>query len=91
MTRRDILCDALVRTRRTPSLDGRTRDERFTALSGAMAVRSSREATIAGRNVLLVDDVMTSGATFAAAAEALHAAGASGVCTLALARVGRDA
>ncbi|ETX15039.1 competence protein ComF [Roseivivax halodurans JCM 10272] len=90
-TRCDILCDALVRTRRTPSLDGRTREARFEVLHGAIAVRRSRAAQIAGRHVLLVDDVMTSGATFGAATDALYASGAREVCTLALARVGRDA
>lgn len=87
----DILCDALIRSRRTPNLDGCTREERFEALQGAISARPHRASQIAGRQVLLIDDVMTSGATFAAATKALDAAGASEVCTLALARVGRDA
>jgi len=41
--------------------------------------------------VLLVDDVMTSGATLAAATEACHVAGAAQVCIVALARVQKDA
>jgi len=44
-----------------------------------------------GRNVVLVDDVMTSGATFAAATEACLKADANDVCVLALARVVKDA
>ena len=43
------------------------------------------------QHVLLVDDVMTSGATFAAASEACVAAGAKEVSVLALARVAKDA
>ena len=43
-----------------------------------------------GRAVLLIDDVMTSGATFAAATEAAMAAGASRVDVLALTRVTRQ-
>ena len=83
--------DALVRTRRTPSLDGRTRDERFATLSGALAPHPRQGAVLNGRNVVLVDDVMTSGATLAAGAEACHAAGAASVCVAVLARVAKDA
>jgi predicted amidophosphoribosyltransferase len=43
------------------------------------------------REILLVDDVMTSGATFAAATEALFAAGARSVDVVSLARVAKDA
>ena len=42
---------------------------------------------MAGRRVLLVDDVLTSGATLSGCAEVLKAAGAAGVDVLALARV----
>jgi predicted amidophosphoribosyltransferase len=83
--------DGLRRSRRTPSQDGRDRDQRFANLAGALTVPPARRDRIAGRDVLLVDDVMTSGATFAAAAEACHAAGASSVSVLALARVAKDA
>ncbi|MFY9244785.1 MAG: ComF family protein, partial [Roseicyclus sp.] len=45
---------------------------------------------LAGRRVLLIDDVMTSGATFSAATQACLRAGADGVDVIALARVARD-
>jgi predicted amidophosphoribosyltransferase len=48
-------------------------------------------AQIKGRSVLLVDDVMTSGATLAAATEALRTAGATNVSIVTLARVVKDA
>ncbi|GAB4284114.1 MAG: ComF family protein [Roseovarius sp.] len=83
--------DLLCRPTRTPVLDGLGARERFAALAGAIRVRRSRRALLAGRPVLLVDDVMTSGATLAAAALACLDAGAQDVRVLVLARVARDA
>lgn len=83
--------DLLRRARRTPSQDGRDRDGRFANVAGALVVSPDRARRIAGRAVLLVDDVMTSGATFAAATEACRAAGAERVFILSLARVAKDA
>lgn len=81
--------DALVRRRSTGNQDGKTRDARFANLVDAFAVPRVREGRVRDRDVLLVDDVMTSGATFAAASEALLAAGARSVAVLALARVAK--
>jgi ComF family protein len=83
--------DALIRTRTTGSQEGKTRDARFANLVGAFRVPKVREKRVEGRDILLVDDVMTSGATFAAATEALFAAGARSVSVLGLARVAKDA
>ena len=81
--------DLLVRTRRTPSLGGLGAEAREAALGGAIAPHPRRAAT--GRDVLLVDDVMTSGATLAASARAALAGGARRVDVVTLARAARDA
>lgn len=83
--------DLLQRIRATPSQEGRGRNERFENMAAAIRVNPSRTDGLAGRSVLIVDDVMTSGATFAAAADALRAAGAASVSVVALARVAKDA
>ena len=84
----DTAPDLLVRSRRTPVLDGMGREARFAALSGAIRPHPRRAAT--GRPVLLIDDVLTSGATLGAAAEAARQAGATRVDVLVLARVAKD-
>jgi predicted amidophosphoribosyltransferase len=81
----------LVRTRRTPAQEGRSRAERFVNLAGAIAVRPGEAGRLAGVRVLLVDDVMTTGATLSACAEVCLAAGAAAVDVLVAARVARDA
>ena len=82
--------DALIRRRNTGNQDGKTREARFANLVDAFAVPRRRIARIEGRDILLVDDVMTSGATFAATTEALVSAGARSVNVLCLARVAKD-
>ncbi|WP_243338782.1 ComF family protein [Anaeromyxobacter soli] len=75
---------ALRRTRETPPQVGRTRAERSRNVAGAF--RAARPGALAGRDVVLVDDVVTTGATADAAARALKDAGARSVVVLALAR-----
>lgn len=91
ITGSEVCAQALHRPKRTLPLDGHTRDARFAALQGAICSHPRRGSAMADRHVVLVDDVMTSGATFAACAEAALTAGARSVCVLALARVVKDA
>lgn len=86
----ECLQDGLLRPSKTAPLQGHSLDERFAALQGAITPNPKRGYTIKGRHIVLVDDVMTSGATFAAATEACFAAGADDVCVLSLARVVKD-
>lgn len=76
--------DGLVRTRATPPSEGLGREERRANVAGAFAV--NRPERIAEQRIILVDDVLTSGATADACASALIAAGAASVYALAFAR-----
>ena len=84
---RPALPDALRRVRVTVSLGHLGRFERQAAVQGAFAARAGRRAALAGRRVLLIDDVLTSGATAVACARALLDAGAAAVDLLVAARV----
>ncbi|MEJ6404305.1 ComF family protein [Yoonia sp. 2307UL14-13] len=86
-----ICPDALLRPIQTKPLEGHSRDARFIALADAIIPNLRRADRIAGKSVLLVDDVMTSGATLAASAEAARTAGAANVSIVTLARVMKDA
>jgi ComF family protein len=82
--------DLLLRRRATPSQGRLTRRERQRNVAGAFAVNPRRAGLLAGRRLLLVDDVMTTGATVAACAKTAKAAGAEAVDVLVLARALRD-
>jgi len=84
---RPVLPDALRRNRRTPSLGPLGAAARRAAMEGAIGVSPRAAPRLRGRRVLLVDDVLTSGATAGACAQALLAAGAAEVTVLAAARV----
>ncbi|TFI57440.1 ComF family protein [Sphingomonas parva] len=78
----------LRRTRHTPPLRGLGRRERAEAVRGAFAVENA--GAVAGRRIILVDDVFTSGATGGACAKVLKRAGAASVEMLCWARVVRE-
>jgi len=79
----------LARRRATVSQGGLSRAQRRRNLSGAFAVPPEARAGLAGRDVLLIDDVMTTGATLFEAARCLTRAGSGDVSALVLARVAR--
>lgn len=79
--------DALRRTRATPIQGRLSPSARRRNVEGAFRVRTSRKGLLNGRRVLLVDDVMTTGATSEACAKALKRAGAACVDVLTLTRV----
>lgn len=86
-----MMLDALQRNRRTPPLGHSNHEERAELLAGAISVKPERRGDLVGQRVCLVDDVMTTGATLSAAAEACSKAGADDVTALILARAGSDA
>ncbi len=74
----------LVKTRNTPSQTGLTKPERINNLRGSFAVVDRLRVT--GKSIILVDDIMTTGATLEACARELLRAGAKDVCAFTLAR-----
>lgn len=78
-----LAADALYKTHQTPQQKSLDRAGRLCSLTGAFAVRPGRLAE--NSRVLLVDDVVTTGATLTACAAALHKAGAAEVFAVCLA------
>ncbi len=83
----DIAADWLLRVKHTPSTRGLKRAQRLRNVSGAFRLRPGAAARLKGRHVVLVDDVMTTGATAAACARVLRRGGAARVDVLTYARV----
>ena len=82
-----VLHGALKRVRATPQQVGLSKTERADNVQGAFRVPTEEKAQVAGRRLILVDDVLTSGATVDTCARALLRAGAAHVDVLVFARV----
>jgi predicted amidophosphoribosyltransferase len=74
---RETEATLLLRTRETPAQSGLTRAGRLRNLRGAFALEPLRAVALQGRRDVLVDDVMTSGASLFAAVQVLRASGTS--------------
>jgi ComF family protein len=82
--------DVLLRVKRTPSQgEMATASARRRNVAGAFSVRPKMKAQVNGRTILIVDDVLTTGATVDSCARVLKRFGAEAVFVLALARVVR--
>ena len=81
------MIDVVKRVRATATQAGLTNSNRRKNVAGAFRV--SRKSQVAGKRILLIDDVMTTGSTATACASAMKRAGASSVTLLTLARVDR--
>lgn len=79
--------ELLARVKATPQQVGLTRAERASNVQGAFRVPERMKPRVRGRKLLLIDDVLTSGATVDACARALLRAGAAAVDVLVFARV----
>ena len=82
-----IAAGALKRVKATAQQVGLTRAERATNVQGAFKVPEEGRALVLRRRLVLVDDVLTSGATVEGCARALLRAGAANVDVLVFARV----
>ncbi len=83
-----LALDALARHRPTESQAGLTAHQRRENLRGAFV--ASRPEALAGRHVLLIDDIYTTGATARACSQALRRAGAATVCVATVARAQKE-
>jgi ComF family protein len=85
---RRIDADLLLRVKHTPTQTSLDRDARAANVKGAFAVQPMRAAELRDKRVVLVDDVMTSGASLFSAAATLRQAGVASVVAVVLARTG---
>ena len=78
---------SLKRVKNTPTQGGLSRHKRAMNVVGAFRVPSAQKEAVRGKQILIIDDVLTTGATVDNCTRALNKAGAKGVYVLTLARV----
>lgn len=81
--------DLLTRTKPTKMQEDMSRDARYENLHGTIKITDRFTKSIQGKHILLIDDVMTTGATLSACTDACISAGATNVNVLVFARVAR--
>lgn len=81
-----VSADMLLRIQHTTAQSQLPRAQRLSNLSGALAIEPLRQPQFQGKSVVLIDDVMTTGATLHTAARALRQAGAAHISALVVAR-----
>lgn len=86
-TKVPVIDDVLIRVRATPPQVGLARDERARNVHGAFSVGQALRVKMKGKRIVLIDDVLTTGATANACARVLRRAGAARIDVLTLARV----
>lgn len=79
--------DMLLRAHATTRLSGFSRQERYREMAQAIKVKAKHKHSVVGQHVVLVDDLLTSGATASVCAKALLDAGAASVSVLVVALV----
>lgn len=82
-----LLIDGLIRRKPTASMRGLGRKARKRAVRGAFAIHPARKPAIRGAHVILIDDVLTTGATAHACARIVKRGGAARVSLISFARV----
>jgi ComF family protein len=87
LTGKEVMPDLLVRRRATRKQGHLGRLARQRNVAGAFALHPGRASALAGKRVLLIDDVITTGATVSNCARVLRQGGAAAIDVLALARV----
>ena len=87
MGKGQVLVDGLIRRKRTPSLGGLGREARDRALTGAIVTNPARHAVMTGRDIILIDDVFTSGATIRACIAATRLVRPASIAVACFARV----
>ncbi|MBI3440332.1 MAG: ComF family protein [Proteobacteria bacterium] len=89
-TGKDYLPDTLLRIRHTTPQNGLSAKDRDRNVRGAFVVKKCSHATVRDKNLLLIDDVFTTGATLNECARILKSAGAETVNVLTIARVAKE-